>query len=249
MASLVRDFLDMATAIMRHWWALAVGILAGGVITAYDRWRGEALDLRTLLVPLALALVLAFFLAWREKNARLMAAAADAAAARDALSAVTPQLFAQILGLQWDEEQRNTQPFFMVAIVGITNRGADGGIGSFDAKAADFEAQPILAHVTHPTNSFELAQTDGGRRVYEPHHFLSDRVVVVQRNVPVIGAVLLVFPHIADADGPTTVDPSSVEIAMYDSFGALTIARPVEPAVLPTTRVFPGMPQPKYGSG
>jgi len=95
-----RDFLDMAVAVAHAWWTLAVPIVAGGAITAYDRFRGAAVDLRTLEWPLIIAFVLAFFIAWSRRQRVLEAAQRDLIKAQRDLaeSAISkePKLFAYI---------------------------------------------------------------------------------------------------------------------------------------------------------
>jgi hypothetical protein len=78
-----RDFIDMAGAVIRAWRAMAVPLVAGGLITIYDRATGVAVDVAVLEVPLLIAFVLAFFVAWQQRQRTLEAVQHDLREARE----------------------------------------------------------------------------------------------------------------------------------------------------------------------
>lgn len=243
------SFLDYVGVIATAWanrvtGGIVVGTLAfltisENVLAGIWHWSsavGTTLGAVTL-VWFALSLPLATYQSWKK-------ARDEAADARALATAVAPRIEGRIVNLGWDREMRG-QPFFIVAIVSIVNRGADGGIRTLQATAKNMNGEAVTCDVGDPTTAFSILQEDGRWRIYEPEHFLSHSVIVAMRNVPVIGAVFIMFPEISEVDGPTAIDPSSVEVTIYDSHGVASVARTVSSVdLLSPTRIFPGLPIP-----
>lgn len=77
--SFLSDFVDWAGAVVRAWWLYAAIILAGGGTALYDATHSIPITFESLIVPILIALPVAFLQAWRWERRDLRVAKATTA--------------------------------------------------------------------------------------------------------------------------------------------------------------------------
>ncbi len=235
--SIIRDFVDMAGAIMHEWRLLALGILAGGVVTAYDRTHDAALDIRVLEVPLILALVAAFFLAWRKKNETLKAAVDHLSEARDVH---TPRFEAEITMVMIPAQSSVPPLHFALAVV-IANIGADSAARAFRLSLRASDGRELPAEVYAPETGLTLGFDDGKSVTYNDEDFIYNRTRQVVRRGEIQDGIL---PCRVGATDRLGVDFASLKFSFVDAAGTRWWSDEMEPGEVQGTMsyVSPGLP-------
>ncbi len=245
-----RDFLDMAVAVGHAWWTLAVPVVAGGAITAYDRLRGTAVDLRALGWPLIIALVLAFFIAWSRRQRVLEAAQTGLAIAQrdlaEARKPVSPWRFsAEIRNLQLIGKlvPGSSNPVvFGIVHLRIKNLGADSATEDWRVSARTPSGAELDIDLRALDEPFVLDYVDGRSRTYREEHCIYIRAQnVLKSGDRVDGVLVCTFNGITRIE---EVDPASVAVTFYDVGGGLWKSDDYDPAPPIATPIFydPGLP-------
>jgi hypothetical protein len=156
-----RDFLDMAGAVIAAWRVMAVPLVAGGLVTAYDRATGVAVDAAVLEVPLLIAFVLAFFVAWQKRQRILEAAQRDLDEARK--DSKLPALFGYIRIVGKGAAKDDDRPLFF-AYIEIRNDGFRSVVKDF-CPAVNLNGREHLGHLARTASAVRITLPNGTKEV------------------------------------------------------------------------------------